>query len=132
MDIVQAVIPALLKGAGITLQTAIQAGLLAILISVVVGVFRDVGGRSVHFVLTVYVEFFQARLLSPRRRLLILDELHLVLFFTDISDNIVLAVAHINYKLMLPALILLFGPIALCHGYTTVNVKHQVTSCGVL
>ena len=58
MDIVQAVIPALLRGAGITLQTAVQAGLLALAISVVVGVLRDVGVRFVRIVLAVYVEFF--------------------------------------------------------------------------
>ena len=75
----------------------------------------------------VNVKLFQARQLSPRRRLLILDELHLVLVFTDISDNIVLAVAHINNKFLPPALILLFPPSALCHGHASVYVEYQVT-----
>ena len=43
MDIVQAVLPALLRGAGVTLQTAAQAGLLALVISVIVGALREVG-----------------------------------------------------------------------------------------
>ncbi len=59
MDIVQAVIPALLRGAGVTLQTAFQAGLLALAISVVVGVLRDVAISAIRIVLTVYVEFFR-------------------------------------------------------------------------
>lgn len=58
-ELVWAVIPALLRGAGITLQTAVQAGLLALAISVVVGVLRDVANRFVRVVLTVYVEFFR-------------------------------------------------------------------------
>ena len=53
MDIVQAVIPALLRGAEITLETAVLAGLLAMVISVVVGVLRDVDVRFVRVVLTV-------------------------------------------------------------------------------
>jgi len=59
VEIVQAVIPALLKGAGITVQTAVQAGLLALAISVVVGVLRDVAFRAIRIALTVYVEFFR-------------------------------------------------------------------------
>lgn len=74
----------------------------------------------------VNVEFFEAGLLCPRWRLLILNEFHLVLVFTYISDNIVLAVADINYKLLSPTLILLFPPSALCYGGASVNIEYQV------
>lgn len=59
MDIVEAVLPALLKGAGITVQVTLQAGLLALVISLVVGVLRDVSNRIVRIPLTAYVEFFR-------------------------------------------------------------------------
>lgn len=59
MDIVKAVFPALLKGAGITVQVTLQAGLLALAISLVVGVLRDASNRFVRVPLTAYVEFFR-------------------------------------------------------------------------
>lgn len=59
MDIVEAVLPALLKGARITVQVTVQAGILALAMSVVVGVLRDVSNRFVRLPLTVYVEFFR-------------------------------------------------------------------------
>ncbi len=59
MDIVEAVLPALVKGVGITVQVTIQAGLLALVISLVVGVLRDVSNRLVRLPLTIYVEFFR-------------------------------------------------------------------------
>lgn len=58
--------------------------------------------------------------------MLILNEFHLVLVFTYISDNIVLAVADINYKFLSPALILLFPPSALCYGHASIDVEYQV------
>jgi polar amino acid transport system permease protein len=59
VDIVEAVLPALLKGARITVQVTVQAGILALAMSVVVGVLRDVSNRFVRLPLTVYVEFFR-------------------------------------------------------------------------
>jgi polar amino acid transport system permease protein len=59
VDIVEAVLPALVKGAKITVQVTVQAGILALAISVVVGVLRDVSNRFVRIPLTVYVEFFR-------------------------------------------------------------------------
>ena len=57
--LVEAVIPALIKGAGITAQVTVQAGILALAISLVVGVLREVAPRLVTIPLSVYVEFFR-------------------------------------------------------------------------
>lgn len=59
MEVVEAALPALIKGAKITVQVTVQAGILALAISVVVGVLRDVSNRFVRLPLTVYVEFFR-------------------------------------------------------------------------
>lgn len=59
MEIVEAALPALFKGAKITLQVTVQSGILALFISIVVGVLRDVSGPLVRIPLTVYVEFFR-------------------------------------------------------------------------
>jgi hypothetical protein len=45
----------------------------------------------------IYIEFFETWLLHPRRRLFFFDKLHLILIFTDISDNVILAVTDIYY-----------------------------------
>jgi len=53
------VTPALLRGAKFTLLVAVQAGILAIFISVVVGVLRGLPSRLVRLVTGIYVEFFR-------------------------------------------------------------------------
>ena len=53
------VFDALLKGALSTLSIAAQAGLLAILVSLVVGILRGVNHQLVQFLLNIYVEFFR-------------------------------------------------------------------------
>ncbi len=59
MDVLAAVMPALLRGAGVTLTVALQAGGLAVLISILVGVLRGVQSPSVKLVTAAYVEFFR-------------------------------------------------------------------------
>ncbi len=59
MDLVLQVMPALLRGAKISLLVAVQAGILAILISIVVGVLRGLTNPLIRFVTGMYVEFFR-------------------------------------------------------------------------
>jgi polar amino acid transport system permease protein len=59
MDLVLQVMPALLRGAEFTILVAVQAGILAVLISIVVGVLRAVSGTPVNFIIGIYVEFFR-------------------------------------------------------------------------
>ena len=59
MDFANLVIPALLNGAKFTVIIAIQAGILAILISIVVGVLRQFNNLLLKIFTTCYVEFFR-------------------------------------------------------------------------
>ena len=59
MEILPLVLPALLKGAKMTAQISVQAGLLALAVSVLAGVLRDSHSRLVRVPVAVYVEFFR-------------------------------------------------------------------------
>jgi polar amino acid transport system permease protein len=59
MDVIAAVMPALLKGAKVTLLVGSVSGLLALVISVVVGVLRRLENRLIRMVTGTYVEFFR-------------------------------------------------------------------------
>lgn len=80
----------------------------------------------------INVKFFKAGLLETRRRLLIFNKLHFVFVFANISDDIILAVAHINYKFLLLVLVFLSsGPSALIIRNTPIDVQHQTASSWV-
>ncbi|MDH3691165.1 MAG: ectoine/hydroxyectoine ABC transporter permease subunit EhuC [Gammaproteobacteria bacterium] len=59
MEIIEAVLPALFRGAKITVQVTLQAGILALIVSVVVGVLRDASSSFIRIPIGVYVEFFR-------------------------------------------------------------------------
>ena len=59
MEIIGLVLPALLKGALVTVQVTLQAGALALLISVIAGILRGVPNVFVRTVTGIYVEFFR-------------------------------------------------------------------------
>lgn len=59
MDFVVQNLPKLLDGARITLAVAVQAGLIALAISLVFGVLRTLGNRTVDLLTGAYVEFFR-------------------------------------------------------------------------
>ena len=59
MDFAHLVVPALLNGAKFTVTIAIQAGILSILISIVVGVLRQYNNLFLKIFTGCYVEFFR-------------------------------------------------------------------------
>ncbi len=59
MQVLLDVAPSLAQGALVTLQIALAAGLIAVIVAVAVGVLREVGGRVANAALGVYVEFFR-------------------------------------------------------------------------
>lgn len=59
MDLSAVVLPALIKGALITLRVTAQAGILAFLISMAVGVLREVSNPIIRVPIAAYVEFFR-------------------------------------------------------------------------
>ena len=59
MDFTNLVIPALLNGAKFTVIIAIQAGILSILISIVVGILRQFNNLILKIFTNFYVEFFR-------------------------------------------------------------------------
>jgi len=59
VEIIEAVLPALFRGAKITVQVTLQAGILALIVSVVVGVLRDASSSFIRIPIGVYVEFFR-------------------------------------------------------------------------
>jgi polar amino acid transport system permease protein len=59
MDVATYVFPALLKGAWISLQVAVQAGALGLVIALVGGVLREFKNPVLRFVIGAYVEFFR-------------------------------------------------------------------------
>jgi len=58
-NLVFVILPPLLKGAAVTLQVMLQAGLLAFIISVVTGLLREISNPLVRFPIAFYVEFFR-------------------------------------------------------------------------
>jgi polar amino acid transport system permease protein len=59
LDVALQVLPALLQGAKVSLIVAVQAGILAAMIAVAVGVLRDLPSRAVRLATSAYVEFFR-------------------------------------------------------------------------
>ncbi len=59
MDFIAEVAPVLLTGAGVSLSIGIQAGLGAIVISIVVGALRGLSNPVVRALTAIYVEFFR-------------------------------------------------------------------------
>ena len=59
MEILPTVLPALLEGAKMSARITVQAGLLALAVSMIAGVLRDSPSRLVRFPVAVYVEFFR-------------------------------------------------------------------------
>ncbi len=59
MDNILLLLPSLLKGATITLQVTVQAGVLALIVSVVVGLLGEISNPIVRIPKTLYVEFFR-------------------------------------------------------------------------
>jgi len=59
LDVAALVLPALLEGSLVTLRVTVQAGLLALAVSLAVGVLREVRHPLVAVPLRIYVEFFR-------------------------------------------------------------------------
>ena len=59
MDFIYLILPALVKGAKLSVIITLQAGLLAICISIIVGIIRLSDNIIIKFITGSYVEFFR-------------------------------------------------------------------------
>lgn len=59
MEIIALVLPALTRGALVTVQVTLQAGALALIVSVIAGILRGAPNVFVRTIVGIYVEFFR-------------------------------------------------------------------------